>query len=207
MPPLRFSPGGGDAFEFTSLDDHGTWFYAMSFEADDEHLQRWASGTHEREDPERPSWIGGLAMRDRVYSGESHWFKEFAYGWPFLAMKHQHLVPDGKREYFSSVELPLSIRRPIGSGRTHAPIGVIPFGFVLDSVVWSAPVYTLLSLPIWAIWIRRRVILLRRKKRGLCEICGYRLEGLTTDACPECGWAIKRSGRAGASADEGGAGA
>lgn len=34
----------------------------------------------------------------------------------------------------------------------------------------------------------------RRRRRGLCEDCGYMLRGLTTPRCPECGTAFHQEG-------------
>lgn len=53
------------------------------------------------------------------------------------------------------------------------------------------------NVPLWHLWapmvgaaviagpVRRRL----RRRRGLCEGCGYSREGIT-GACPECGWAV-----------------
>lgn len=39
----------------------------------------------------------------------------------------------------------------------------------------------------WAIWLVRGRRKLRRRVAGCCLECGYSLDGLNTDVCPECG--------------------
>lgn len=41
----------------------------------------------------------------------------------------------------------------------------------------------------------RRIVGFRRRRRGLCADCGYSLKGLLANACPECGWVRRASGR------------
>lgn len=39
--------------------------------------------------------------------------------------------------------------------------------------------------------LRRRATVKLRRSRGQCVYCGYSLQGITSDVCPECGKSIK----------------
>jgi hypothetical protein len=93
-----------------------------------------------------------------------------------------NLLPDGKVDW----SLP--------SGFSPEPPEVLspPMNyFVVDTSLWVAAA-TIAILPLaWPgaaslLWARRRVIAARRRRRGLCEVCGYDLRA-TPERCPECG--------------------
>ena len=58
------------------------------------------------------------------------------------------------------------------------PLGIIPLGTVLNTLVYAAAIWTIVILP-------RDVRLRRRLRRGQCVRCGYQLRD--HGSCPECG--------------------
>jgi hypothetical protein len=74
------------------------------------------------------------------------------------------------------------------SWRAHeVSVGPVWSGLLLNTAIYGAMLYAVISIPPVIVGLRRRLT-------NRCHPCGYRLDGLTTDACPECGWAIKRKG-------------
>jgi hypothetical protein len=79
----------------------------------------------------------------------------------------------------------------IGSGSAptwrayEVSVGPVWSGLLLNTAFYGAMLYAVVSIP-------HSLAGLRRRLTNRCHPCGYRLDGLTADACPECGWAIRR---------------
>ncbi|MBZ0171590.1 MAG: hypothetical protein K8E66_04350 [Phycisphaerales bacterium] len=73
-------------------------------------------------------------------------------------------------------------------GGVVLPLRPILTGFLLDTLFYTAPVYTLLSIPACVSGLHRRLT-------NRCHRCGYHLDGLTADTCPECGHGFTRRAR------------
>jgi hypothetical protein len=66
-------------------------------------------------------------------------------------------------------------------GRAPLPIGVLPLGFTLNTLLAAAVILTLTEGA--GAWRRRA-----RRRKGKCPWCGYDRAGVAGDAaCPECG--------------------
>jgi len=108
-----------------------------------------------------------------------------AAGWPLRALSGyrttrmstaaitDHWVIDVGKGRGELIPRPVILLRPI------------PIGFVLDTVFYGAIWFVLF----WLFVTTRRII---RQRRGRCVVCAYRLEGLASARCPECGAAIER---------------
>lgn len=63
------------------------------------------------------------------------------------------------------------------STNTNIHIGLpLWFLFLLTNLMWPLTP-----------WVRRRFLKRRRKRLGLCPVCGYSMQGNTSGRCPECG--------------------
>ncbi|USN99909.1 MAG: hypothetical protein H6810_04395 [Phycisphaeraceae bacterium] len=158
---------------------------------------------------ERPAWIRGVEYGEALLGARYMYVStnESAYGYPFKALANRQIYgidtnqwPADQSWYLGTaiaphrpviqtglVRLPDRVARtlmligvPFASPGTHAPASPIPMGFVLDTLFYAVPVYTLLSIPACLSGLRRRLT-------NRCHRCGYKLEGLTSDTCPECG--------------------
>lgn len=63
------------------------------------------------------------------------------------------------------------------------PLAPVWSGFLADALIFAGVLLAVLAGPA-ILWHNRRRI--RRRRRGLCEACGYDLRGLAAP-CPECG--------------------
>lgn len=120
----------------------------------------------------RPEGLGLLVRSD--------WIEE-AIGLPFLSFfKWQ--------EEFAALHGAISIRDPQGlnqvwPGQSFRGVPILPLwpGFIANTLCWGFAWFALLNLP----GALRRA---SRRRRGLCETCGYDLS-VSTGLCPECGTA------------------
>ncbi len=80
-----------------------------------------------------------------------------------------------------------------GANWRELPVVPLPLGFVVNTVLYGGVALILLLAIRWA-W--RRVVGVRRARRGTCASCGYQVGDLV--ACPECGAGVSgRTGRDG----------
>jgi len=130
----------------------------------------------------RPAW---LLHEDDPFArsaGPGHMLSS-AYGWPCLALAG-HVCLDYPPASHGWVRIPVSIVRRFHVAQSYPVLPQFP-GFVLNTLVYTVAVYAALSLPTC-------ITALRRRLTNRCRACGYSLEGLAADACPECGRTIKR---------------
>jgi len=121
------------------------------------------------------------------YDGRRAVVLDYAWGWPFLAMRytvHGVDVSDSTPTwYVTRGDLVAPKYRPWRPDR-RVPLLPIPFGFALDTVVygllWLGIVESVLG---WLARGRRA----KRTRRGLCPSCGYDLRAARHERCPECG--------------------
>lgn len=77
------------------------------------------------------------------------------------------------------------IRNPFNSLPVDLAYVPIWLGLLGNTAIYGLLMYGLVSVP-------TAVIGGRRRRTNRCHPCGYRLDGLTGDTCPECGWTIKQ---------------
>lgn len=144
-------------------------------------------------------WPGLLrpAKEDRTDMPASHCRVMDSAGWPMLSL---WCCVEGKqagklgpltmsptacidRTLAGGVELP----RAVGGGPRDEPWRALPLyplwpGFAINSLVFGCALGLVFA---WGSALRRK----RRRRRGLCEQCGYDLRGRgdAHDRCPECG--------------------
>jgi hypothetical protein len=121
-----------------------------------------------------------------------HWARMYRYGWPLYSMAWY----DGSDAYArggetgirgrlrSGVALPASlgrISRSVGYPGPYSrrlPLQPVWEGFAVNSVLYASAAVAAVLGPHW-------VIRLRRRRRGLCETCGY--DAGESPVCSECG--------------------
>jgi hypothetical protein len=147
--------------------------------------------------PQRRSSAWGVAWDWQSFQGRGDdWHYElnvWRIGWPVRSLgayrhveKHELGVSYGEvwdkrwRPEWNRVWLSGYVQRPAKPGdppRVWPLYPIVP-GFALNTVIYAA---ALAGVILGAGWAKRR----RRRRRGLCEGCGYEVAGLAM--CPECG--------------------
>ena len=89
----------------------------------------------------------------------------------------------GNQAWTGAWHIPGAWRHRIGGGRV-APLSPAFPGFYLNTLIYGLIAYTLLSAPAVCSGIHRRLT-------NRCTACGYNLDNLTADTCPECGVGIR----------------
>ncbi len=109
-------------------------------------------------------------------------------GWPWRALywdsvfiQNNGRIPNSKSHYklmSDRAGLKYGLDIPFSSSWWKLPVIPVWDGLLLNVLLWSC---------LWCIPgpVRRGVRTHRRKRRGLCLVCGYAVEDLET--CPECG--------------------
>ena len=137
---------------------------------------------------ELPYWAyrpdrADLGISTPVYATFGPEFVTSAYGWPMVAMKGLAIEgPPGTHLFEHFIPMP-----GCSNPYQFCPTGVVPLGFLVDSLVFTA--VWLAVLPVIA-RVSRRLFSRRseRRSRNECAGCGYSLAGLNgAAACPECG--------------------
>ena len=172
----------GNHAELTIWSDTGVTVYSETMLADESDLDWIASDPDRfRQRPIRPSWVGGWEIVRRRFSKiEPERLNEIAHGWPRVAIAHR-MIDDGLPvKFFDCWRLPRSWESHLKTTGPGLPLSPVLSGFVFNTIVYAAPVYAVLSIPQWLTALRRRLT-------NRCPACGYSLEGLAADACPECG--------------------
>ena len=107
---------------------------------------------------------------------------ETAAGWPAYALSGRYRLSNQNRfEWDHSVVIPQGLASAIGVDPGSAlPTRPLFPGFIINTVLYAIPVYALVSIPVCISGIRRRLT-------NRCTTCGYSLDNLTADTCPECG--------------------
>jgi len=95
-------------------------------------------------------------------------------GWPFHALGGYKFEQANQTIEYGLWNIPGSWTVKI------LPLNVIWSGFILNSLIFGALIWTTFRGP----FVLRRQL---RIKRGRCAHCGYRLQGLSSNRCPECG--------------------
>lgn len=122
-------------------------------------------------------------FREREWRLDESAFLEKAYGWPCRALG---LVWKGPaRQWGTNI---LTGAWPPGGmpgGPAAGPVLAFPLtplwrGLIADVVVWAG---------VWVLLVAgsRALVRARRRRRGACEQCGYSLQSLESERCPECG--------------------
>jgi len=128
-------------------------------------------------DAPSPWWGGRLPSWDEARATERS-TEIKAYGWPRPAVwRAEHTGFDGSRTLERGVWL---WRRGMNDDRA-LPLGILPRGFVVNTLVMSPIAYALA----FGIWDVQRA---SRRGRGLCPGCGHDLKGEFGAGCAECGW-------------------
>lgn len=131
-----------------------------------------------------PGWnsIGVLAESNRIVI-------ENRSGWPLRCLRSTGTIGPilpGQPESNASGPLEHSVSMPLWAtdlldpASPELPIGVMPGRFALNLLFYATMTYPLLSIPVAIRHIRRRLT-------NRCTACGYSLDNLTADTCPECG--------------------
>ena len=74
---------------------------------------------------------------------------------------------------------------PINTTGRPVPLEIHIHGLLYNTLIYTLPIYVLFSVPASISGLRRRL-------NNRCHACGYSLDGLTINTCPECNWRIKR---------------
>ncbi len=109
-------------------------------------------------------------------------------GWPFRGVRCTLRYDSSLRKW-----VPLGAYSAIGVGvrdgfvaeylssDVYLPLRPNLLGFLLNSAaVWTVGFISSCMLGV--------LLRARRRTRGICEVCGYDLRGLSHIGCPECGW-------------------
>ena len=135
-----------------------------------------------------PGWLYGFSVRSREAGSRSmKQISEWAFGWPLPSLVSRCVTfEDGTESWSGVLDFPQSWRNTLqvdhGAG---LPTALYPLGFAVNVVLAGTVSYAMLSILPIAFGVRRRLT-------NRCHPCGYRLDGLIGDTCPECGWRIKR---------------
>lgn len=139
-----------------------------------------------RDYPEaRAPWWSGVGLR-KEWPREFplHMRNEVAAGWPMRSMRVRCFVTHVPTViHLEPARTGLVLTKParvrgFGSEVDALPLVPVWSGFVVNTIVWGAVGMMVLMTPGWV--VRRR-----RRKRGLCEGCGYPRGDM--QVCPECG--------------------
>jgi len=105
-------------------------------------------------------------------------------GWPMRSMKYDFWGTSVAGGHYGSTLPAVGVMRPLlRDPGFFVPVGVIPVGFVIDSIVYAVVLWLLIC----GAFVLRRVI---RVRRGLCPACAYpRGEAAV---CSECGKALAK---------------
>ncbi|USN99908.1 MAG: hypothetical protein H6810_04390 [Phycisphaeraceae bacterium] len=183
--------GHDDTVEVTFISDKGGLVFVFSERerATVFSLMEQSSVARDwhRIDPDRrPDWVGGLALAERSHPGmsvKSH--NELGYGWPAVALiARQARDGRGNNPWTSAWMASVGWPRSVNTTGRPVPLGPHGRGFLLDTLFYALPAYALLSIPACISGARRRLT-------NRCHRCGYKLDGLASDTCPECGHAIR----------------
>ena len=121
---------------------------------------------------------------------------QHAFGFPFRSLywkwengrRVENAVP--KRGTFANCinikARPFPPSTPVLNEQRALPLGVIPFGFAINTILYASLLWLLIHGP----FVFRRFI---RHKRGLCLKCAYDLRGAEHEACPECGTEVRKT--------------
>lgn len=118
---------------------------------------------------EPPSW----ANTDPSFAGMS----TFAYGWP--ARSSRMVWACGSGEPYTHTLGP-ALNFSLRGHPAALPITPIPTGFAINTLF-----YTLLALT--TISLFRHIQRTRRRRLNRCTHCGYALQAIRINTCPECG--------------------
>ena len=107
-------------------------------------------------------------------------------GWPMRSIGGDFReYPDERSEYAWAVMVPRSVRHAFDKRLilwTFAPLRPLPVGFIITAILYAAAMWVSWRVVRYVVWIRRR------RRTGLCPVCGYDLRGNLGGGCPECGW-------------------
>ena len=100
-------------------------------------------------------------------------------GWPMRSMKYDFWGTSVAGGHYGSTLPAVGVMRPLlREPGFFVPVGVIPVGFVIDSIVYAVVLWLLICGAV----VLRRVI---RRRRRLCPKCGYPVG--ESSVCSECG--------------------
>jgi hypothetical protein len=171
------------------VSDHGqsvivgsSWWPPEEWE---ETKQRYPDRMQSTTGRSLPLWVGGLwrAFDDHP-NFPIFWYNEIGSGWPFTALVYRQVRDgNGNVEWTGAWHIPGLWQQTLGGGSV-APLSPAFPGFYLNTLLYGGLSYTLISCPAVYSGIRRRLT-------NRCTACGYSLDNLTADTCPECGGRVK----------------
>ena len=111
----------------------------------------------------------------------SAWPTSFEAGWPMRSLLRR--FHPGRVE---AIPISFGMRNELGIDDPNAalPLRPLPVGFVVNTMLYAAILWTLFAFPFV---IRRRI----RIKLGQCAACGHSLSETRGDKCPECGATVE----------------
>lgn len=132
----------------------------------------------------------GMGRPPSIEGARAIYWREEAYGWPFLCFRQQWILPSiqSQLQLIGGVDLGFG-RRMVGNTaglEKGLPLTVIWLGLVANAVVVASSAM-LLSRGIKLLVARSRLL------RNMCPSCAYNLRGNESACCPECGWRHKQS--------------
>ena len=104
-------------------------------------------------------------------------------GFPFFAFEAMHSWGPVSPEVSGGI--PIEPRNPNVGWVSVLPCRPIPFGFVVNSLLYAALAWMVFFGP-FALY--RHVKALQWRSKNCCPSCGYNLRGEFQSGCPECGW-------------------
>ncbi len=164
-------PRGHDVTSVTGFRPPPDWDNKFS-------IQYWGLGKTQEQISEA-EWMGsrpGFMVnggRQAIYTGVSA-------GWPMRSLRGTEWINRG----LEGCAPPPLVQVPAWITKAGWKLPVSPLwpGFMVNTLLYAGLVWgAVRCVPAWKRW--------RRRKRGLCEGCGYDLRGLPSGSasCPECG--------------------
>jgi hypothetical protein len=112
-----------------------------------------------------------------------------ARGWPCPSLCSEILIqsPSAPASFSGCVPFTRTVSdRDVFTKNLCLPLRPIPSGFIINTVAYGIIVFVvqLVTACLRSCW---------RRRRGLCDRCGYDLRGIT-EQCPECGYGMDTDG-------------
>ncbi len=143
---------------------------------------------HRLESATLPSWCvdNWQAYTRPSRDPNESYYGEVAVGWPAYALSNRFQGhPTATGTWHNALVLPISWIPGINSSSDATlPVRILWPGFLFNALCYAIIMYIVLS-------ILHTLRTLHRRLTNRCAACGYSLDNLTTDICPECGGAVR----------------